>query len=147
MAVIDALNWDPRASIAVTDAITLLDNLQFTFTEALGDANAFLPGSVWVRWCPADPGSQRRATIPPILGLHGTSSIADYVLSWSMTESQPRVQSALSKGGLVLIDVDCDYLEDANGAPVSGSAATLAGLTASGGPGGIFRTWIHVTAG
>ena len=147
VATIEALNWDPRAPIAVVDAMTLLQNLQLTFTEALGEANAFLAHSVWVRFCPADPGAQRRATIPSIVGLHGTPSIADRVLGWGMTESSTRVQSALSKGGLILVDVDCDYLEDASGAPVSGSGAALAGIPASGAPGGIFRTWIQVSAG
>jgi hypothetical protein len=145
-ATIDRVNWNPNASVAAAEALTLLQSLQFTFTQALADANVFFANCVWVRWCPADPGSQRRATIPPVLGLHGTPSTADFVLTWTMTESPARVQGGLSKGGLVLIDIDCDYLEDATGAQVSGSAAALAGITGPAVPGGIFRTWIQVAA-
>jgi hypothetical protein len=46
-----------------------------------------------------------------------------------------------------VIDLDCDYIVDASGADVSGSAAILAGGKPPVRPGGIFRTWIQVLAG
>jgi hypothetical protein len=49
-------------------------------------------------------------------------------------------------GALIVIDLDCDYLVDADGRPVSGSAGALVGSTTFA-PGGIFRTWIQVQAG
>jgi hypothetical protein len=57
------------------------------------------------------------------------------------------VQNALKNGGLIVVDLDCDYIVDANGADVSGSAAIMAGGKPPVRAGGIFRTWIPVLAG
>ena len=51
-----------------------------------------------------------------------------------------------SPSALVLIDVDCAYLVDVDGRPVSSSAAKLGGAEVTP-PGGIFRTWLSVKPG
>ena len=56
------------------------------------------------------------------------------------------MQSALRNGGLIVIDLDCDYLFDREGNPISGSAGELVESKAFA-PGGIFRTWIQVRPG
>jgi hypothetical protein len=66
---------------------------------------------------------------------------------WKLADAPATVQNSLRNGGLIVIDLDCDYIVDASGADVSGSAAILAGGKPPVRPGGIFRTWIQVLAG
>ena len=44
--------------------------------------------------------------------------------------------------GVISIDLDCGYLREANGDPVSGSPGRMLRLAPPYPPGGIFRTWI-----
>jgi hypothetical protein len=66
---------------------------------------------------------------------------------WRAADSANLSTPALKSGGLILIDLDCDYIFDADGQAVSGSASVLAGGKPPVRPGGIFRSWIQVAAG
>jgi hypothetical protein len=47
-------------------------------------------------------------------------------------------------GGSIQIDIDCDYLMNRSGRPVSGSASPLIGLKGPFPPGGILRLTIAI---
>jgi hypothetical protein len=146
--MIRAVNWNPRTPIPIPTAIKVLSSLQFAFTAALGPATPFLPGSVWVRLVPPAPIATVAApTLAPVLALHGTTTIANNLVVWQLSDLGATVTNALKSGGLILVDLDCDYIVDSTGADVSGSAAILAGQKPPVRPGGIFRTWIQVSAG
>jgi hypothetical protein len=143
---------DPRgqlepAPIPIPTAIKVLST-RFAFTGALGQATPFLPGALWVRLVPPTPTATVAApTLAPVLALHGTTTISNNLVVWQLSDPAAAVTNALKSGGLILIDLDCDYIVDSTGADVSGSAGILAGQKPPVRPGGIFRTWIQVSAG
>lgn len=146
--MIKAVNWNPRTQVPIATAAKLLSTLEFAFTAALGPATAFLTGAIWVRIALPTPTATTAApTLSPILALHGTTTISSNLVIWRLSDPTTAVTAALRSGGLVLVDLDCDYIVDASGADVSGSAAILAGQQPPVRPGGIFRTWIQVAAG
>jgi hypothetical protein len=146
--MIRAVNWDPRVIVPIGTAEKLLESLEFAFTAALGAANAFLPQAAWVRIAPATPAATVAApTLSPVQTVHGTTSISGEVVVWRITDPLAAVATALQNGGLILVDLDCDYIVDGAGALVSGSASLLAGAKPPVRPGGIFHTWIQVAAG
>ena len=148
LTMIRAVNWNPRTPVPIATAIKVLSSLQFQFTAALGPATPFLPGALWVRLVPPTPTATTAApTLAPVLALHGTTTISNNLVVWQFSDAAATVQTALRSGGLILIDLDCDYVVDSTGADVSGSAGILAGQKPPVRPGGIFRTWIQVTAG
>jgi hypothetical protein len=103
---------------------------------------------MWVRLAP--PTAVATGAVPtlsPVLALHGATTIQNNLVIWQLADSTATVQYALRSGGLILVDLDCDYIVDATGADVSGSAGILAGQKPPVRPGGIFRTWIQVSAG
>jgi hypothetical protein len=146
--MIRGVNWNPRAQIPIQTAVRVLSDLEFIFTAELGPANAFLQQAVWVRLAQPTPASSLAApSLQPILALHGAASISGDRVIWKLSDPNSSVTNALKSGGLILIDLDCDYLADASGADVSGSAAILAGLKPPVRPGGIFRSWLQVAVG
>ena len=148
LTMIRAVNWNPRTVIPIATAIKLLSSLQFAFTAALGPATPFLPGAVWIRLVPPTPTATTAApTLAPVLAIHGTTTISNNLVVWQLSDAAATVQTGLRLGGLILIDLDCDYIVDSTGADVSGSAGILAGQKPPVRPGGIFRTWIQVSAG
>jgi hypothetical protein len=146
--MVRAVNWNPRTAVPLQTAIKLLSDLEIAFTAALGPASPFLPGAIWVRLAPPTPTATVAApTLAPVLALHGTTQLSNNLVIWKLGDAAATVQNSLKNGGLILIDLDCDYIVDANGADVSGSAAILAGSKPPVRPGGIFRSWIQVLAG
>jgi hypothetical protein len=146
--MIRAVNWNPRTAVPLATAIKTLTQLEIAFTAALGAESPFLPGAMWVRFVPPTPVATAAApTLAPVLALHGTTAISGNLVIWKLADATATVQNSLKGGGLVLIDLDCDYVVDANGVDVSGSAAILASEKPPVRPGGIFRTWIQVTQG
>jgi hypothetical protein len=146
--MIRAVNWNPRTTVPIATALTVLSNLEIAFTAALGPASPFLPGAMRVRLEPPTAAATVAApTLAPILALHGTTQISNNLVIWKLADPPASVQNALKTGGLIVVDLDCDYIVDANGADVSGSAAIMAGGKPPVRAGGIFRTWISVLAG
>jgi hypothetical protein len=146
--MIRAVNWNPRTPVPIATAIKVLSALEFQFTAALDPATPFLPGALWVRLVPPTPTATTAApTLAPVLALHGTTTISNNLVVWQLSDAAATVQTALRLGGLILVDLDCDYIVDSTGADVSGSAGILAGQKPPVRPGGIFRTWIQVTGG
>jgi hypothetical protein len=144
--MIARVNWDPRTPVPLAEAAKLLESLEFLFTAALAPANPFLAQAVWVRCVPVPAPGIAAPSAQPVVGLVGTASISGDILAWKTAEA-PVVITALRTGGVILIDLDCDYVQDSTGAAVSGSAARLAGIASAIRPGGIFRSWIEVSAG
>ena len=139
--------WDPREPVPLPTALGLLQKLQIDFTGEIdaGKAAPFADLLCWVRLqLPAPRGTEFQ--LPPVTALQGKASFSASSFLWTLADDAGLVQSALRNGGLVVIDLDCDYLFDAEGNPVSGSAGELVGSKAFA-PGGIFRTWIQVQAG
>jgi hypothetical protein len=150
LTMIRAVNWNPRTPVPIPTAIKVLESLEFQFTAALGPATAFLPGAIWIRLVPPAPTATVAApTLAPVLALHGTTTISNNLVVWRLSDATATVTNALKSGGggLILVDLDCDYIVDSTGADVSGSAGILAGQKPPVRPGGIFRTWIQVSAG
>ena len=148
LTMIRAVNWNPRTAVPIATAIKVLSDLEIAFTAGLGPATPFLPGAMWVRLAPPTPTATAAApTLAPVLALHGTTQISNNLVIWKLADAVATVQNTLKSGGLILIDLDCDYIVDANGADVSGSAAIMAGSKPPVRAGGIFRTWIQVLAG
>jgi hypothetical protein len=146
--MIRAVNWNPAVPTPIANVLKLLEALQFAFTGPLLQANGLLPFAAWVRIVPPTPVATTAApTLPPVLALHGSLSVSGANAIWRNTEVSGPIPSALKSGGLILIDLDCDYVFDANGQAVSGSASLLAGGKPPVRPGGIFRSWIQVAAG
>ena len=149
LTMIRAVNWNPRTPIPIPTAIKVLESLEFQFTAALGPATAFLPGAIWIRLVPPTPAATAAPTLAPVLALHGTTTISNNLVVWRLSDATATLTNALKSGGggLILVDLDCDYIVDSTGADVSGSAGILAGQKPPVRPGGIFRTWIQVSAG
>ena len=146
--MIRAVNWKPGAQVQLATALKLLEALQFAFTAPLAAANALVPFAAWVRLVPPTPVATIAApSLAPVLALHGDVAISGNNAVWRLADSTTTVSAALRTGGLILIDLDCDYIFDANDAVVSGSASLIAGAKPPVRPGGIFRSWIQVAAG
>jgi hypothetical protein len=146
--MVHAVSWNPTVQIPASTVLKLLTNLQIAFTAPLGAATRFAPAAAWVRFAPPTPIATLAApSLQPIVALHGNVVISGSTVAWRLTDDTNAVTAALRTGGLVLVDLDCDYIVDANGAVVSGSASLLAGGKPPVRPGGIFRTWIQVAAG
>jgi hypothetical protein len=100
---------------------------------------------IWVRMA-IPPRAQIATALSPVFPLRGKVSMDGEQILWSVAEDLTAVGSLVSGGGLVLIDLACDYLFDVDGRPVSGSAHALHGVEPVV-PGGILRVWITVRAG
>jgi hypothetical protein len=127
----------------------LLQQLEFDFTGPIDAARAqqFADLVCWVRiQLPVGASVFTPSQIPPVEALHGKASVNPSSFLWTLADDPQLVLQTLRTGGLILIDLDCDYILDANGNPVSGSAGQFVGSTAFA-PGGIFRTWIQVLRG
>jgi hypothetical protein len=146
--MIRSVNWNPAAPTPISTVLKLLEALQVAFTGPLAQASALLPFAAWIRIVPPTPVATAAApTLPPVLALHGSLVVSGANAVWRSAENPSTVSSALKSGGLILIDLDCDYVFDANGQATSGSASLLAGGKPPVRPGGIFRSWIQVAAG
>jgi hypothetical protein len=140
------VSWDPLTALAIPAALEALGQLSIQFSAPLDAdrAGGFLPFLAWVRCQPFAATGQ--GALPPLVALRGKPGLSGPTFTWSLEEDPQAVTRVLAAGGLVVLDLDCDYLVDANGQPVSGSAGALAGSEV-GGPGGIFRAWLQVQAG
>jgi hypothetical protein len=150
LTMVRAVNWDPRTAIPIATAIKTLSSLEIEFTAALGPATPFLLGAMWVRLAPPTATATATGALPtlsPVLALHGATTIQNNLVIWQLADPTTTVENALKDGGLIRVDLDCDYIVDANGADVSGSAGIMAGQKPPVRPGGIFRTWMQVLAG
>ena len=140
------LSWDPRVPLNFLEALDALQRLAVVFSKPLdaGRAKAFVSQLAWVR-CQT-PRTQTQLPANPLFPLQGKVRIAAETFNWAAADDPAVVRGILSAGGLVLFDLDCDYLVDADGRPVSGSAGFLADIEPAR-PGGIFRTWLQVRPG
>lgn len=87
---------------------------------------------------------QSRTAATPMHGLRGRMFVEGPQVVWRLTDDPSIALKMLSIGAQVLIDLDCNYLFDTDGQPVSGSAGALIGRKEGIWPGGIFRTWMTV---
>ena len=79
----------------------------------------------------------------PVRPVTGHSNIDGDTLLWTTSEDPGKlVEEFRRAGGIIYVDVACDYLRDQNNQPVAGSALRLIGSDPPFAPGGIFRAWI-----
>jgi hypothetical protein len=141
LAHVSGLNFNPATSHPLNAVIPLLQSLVFEFSRPLdpGFSSQFQQGLVSVIY--EDPSALTVTYVP------GGWNVAGNQLLWSIT---PAAASALggmlTAGSRVRIEVNCDYLLDAAGLPVSGSALRVAkpSSTSALPPGGVFRSWIYM---
>jgi hypothetical protein len=140
--VVIKLGWDPLEAVPINQAMAILRQATLIFSRPLDEARAepFAPFIGWVRYTVGTGAS-------PVRAIHGAVKIDGEELIWSLQEEVGAILEIFkSNEGLILIDIDCDYLFDAEGRPVSGGTGGLFQVDDRR-PGGIFRTWISVRAG
>jgi hypothetical protein len=147
LAFVEELNWDPRQTVPFDQAVSILKELRFTFSRPLdpGRLDGIERFIVWVRLAADPKGTGVLGTLNP---LRGNVKISDQLLIWAGRDDPEGLRRVIasSPSALVMIDVDCGYLIDVDGRPVSASAAKLGGAEVTP-PGGIFRTWLPVKGG
>jgi hypothetical protein len=136
--------------MTVPTAMQLLQGFAIEFTDAIDAdrARGFerLVGWVRLQLPVAASGPFSTPSLPPLVALHCRTGFTQSGFFWILSDPPATVQNLLVNGALIVIDLDCDYIFDLKGRPVSGSgAAILGGDTFA--PGGIFRTWIQVQPG
>jgi collagen triple helix repeat protein len=153
LARVLGVNWDVLSAVPPSELPRMLGQLIIDFDRPLGNLPNIGP-VVWVRLLPSGSAGPFGSPGGSVIHVNGIASVNNgNLLMWQLTDPPDNVTKALQGGGFVLIDVDCDYLADATGQPVSGSATRLAngiGVVPSAKifpPGGIFRTWISVSPG
>jgi len=145
IAVVERLSWKPTQPLNFTELLTVLigdaGGLRFTFTRELDETSPrpFVDVLVLVTFRPKDSAQAVRA-------LAGTATVKGTDVVWKSTDTAAKLRELLSPpSGTLSIDLDCGYLRDAGGAPVSGSPLRMLGLPEPYAPAGIFRTWIFKT--
>ncbi len=138
------LSWPPSEPAPVAELPAILKQFLFTFSAALdeGRAKLFLPGLVQVRF---ESAARAQQNLTPLVALRGSTAVEGENVAWLLADDVTTIVRA-GVGGLVTIDLACDYLVDRQGRPVSGTAHAIAGFATPAIPGGIFRTWIRVVA-
>jgi hypothetical protein len=140
ITVLGKLDWDPQQTLPAADAIALLrQGLRFIFSRKLDPeiVKRFSRTLVLVTFRPRPIG--------PAIVVNGAASVASAnpdILVWKTSDDPDALTTATKGTGIFSIDLDCGYLVDADGRPVSGSTSALLGLPPPSLPGTIFRTWL-----
>ncbi|HEX2049291.1 MAG TPA: hypothetical protein VHJ34_01510, partial [Actinomycetota bacterium] len=133
------LSWDPTAPVPLDGLPSLLKSLGIAFSARLDAEHAarFAPlvVVVWIR--PRAGG--------PVRPVPGSVRVAENVVRFAGSLPQESFEELRQAGGLVVIDVACDYLLDEKGRPVSSSTAALFRDVQLALPGGIARLGVVVT--
>ena len=134
------VNWDPNRVFKIEELIAMFSQtaIRFTFSRPLDEqfSRAFSRTLVQVTFRGQDLVGQMRS-IP------GQATVKDTDVIWTPILLPPQLREMYSQvSGLVSFDLDCGYVRDADGNPVSGSPSRLLGLRGPYPPSGIFRTWM-----
>jgi hypothetical protein len=141
--VLKDLSWEPTTPQTPAEARSTLGRLAFAFDRDLD------PGPIERRaaqlvnaWFSTDQ------PLDPARVVRGTAKIDANTVVWACDPADlPRLlQAATQAGGTVLIDLNCDFVIDRDGQPVSACSSTLIGRHLPR-PGGILRTWLEIRKG
>ncbi|HET6985311.1 MAG TPA: hypothetical protein VFI00_01805 [Kribbella sp.] len=138
VTTLKGLNWDPVASIGIGEVPGLLERLVLDWSSDL-DPEFFKRFSSVAVQVLVLPGTDAR----PVLHPAHTVVLEANQLTISVAVEQS-TNSLKELGGVVLVDVVCDYLIDRNGRPVSSSQAAITGAEDFPTPGGLMRLTIRV---
>jgi hypothetical protein len=80
--------------------------------------------------------------------VRGTANVDANQVVWSCDPADlgRLLETAAQTGGTVLLDLNCDFVLDREGRPVSACSSTLIGAHLPR-PGGILRTWLRIRRG
>ncbi len=141
VTTLKGINWDPVALLGIGDVPGLLERLVLDWSGDL-EAEFFKRFSSVAVQVLVLPGTDAL----PVLHPAHTVSIAANQLSISVS-AQQSINALKELGGVVLVDVVCDYLMDRSGRPVSSSQAAITGAEDFPTPGGLMRLTIRVRRG
>jgi hypothetical protein len=146
VGVVEAINWEPEQAVTHAEAAKRLAKLQFRFsaTPQRDRAAPFLQQLVRVHFT----ARHEEQGLQTLIRIVGETMIEEDTLTWQAVMRAETLATALGKSGsdAVFIELVCDLLLDDKGVPFSGTAARLAGAEGPLMPGGIFRSWMRLTA-
>ena len=137
------LPWDPDSQINANTAAGILSKMTIGLSRNLNPdvLRPHLAEAVWVRY-------QTGGRLSPVKAIRGQIRVAQGAeMVWVMLDdANIFIRELAEVGGLVTIEVDCDWLIDDQGLPFSSSSAAFGGAKHFT-PGGRFRTWMRVGSG
>ena len=141
MTTLKGINWDPVVLLGIGDVPGLLERLVLDWSSDL-EAEFFKRFSGVAVQVLVLPGTDAL----PVLHPPHTVAVQANQLTISVS-AQQSINSLKELGGVVLVDVVCDYLMDRSGRPVSSSQAAITGSEDFPTPGGLMRLTIRVKRG
>jgi hypothetical protein len=141
LGTLRGLNWKPEVVQTPASTRKLLGALVFTFDRELdprpSDGRAAQIVNAWF-W--------NEAPLPPDRTVRGTVKIDGPRVVWTCDPNDMGLvlEGSTQTGGTVLLDLNCDFVLDRDGQPVSACSAQLAGGKPLPRPGGILRTWLQI---
>jgi hypothetical protein len=140
LGVLKGLSWKPVAPQTLAAARKTLGGMTFTFDRELDPAP--LDGraaQILTAWFSTDQ------PLDPARIVRGAVKIDANRVIWAADPADlGRVlEAAPQTGGTVLLDLNCDFVIDRDGQPVSACSSTLIGHHLPR-PGGILRTWLQI---
>jgi hypothetical protein len=140
LTFLQGLGWDLAKPVTRQDARALVGRLQLSWSGPV-DANRFLPfeqAAVHVFSAPA------RSQFPVRALARGVKATRN-LLVVSVVPDGEGFNELLEVGGVLFVDVVCDYLLDAEGRPFSSSLGPLlTGRTETLAPGGLMRLALRI---
>ena len=148
-AVIAKVNWRHDATLAASEAATLLQALKCNLSRSLHpELQSASPDVVQVWFEPLSKGTAATGQAGPplaILTLNGDVQATPQTLSWVCAHPAGLLSESLARGGRVLIRIHCGYLYDAKRRPFSAALdAILQPLDTLHLPGGVLESWFFI---
>jgi len=135
------VNWDITGRFAAEEGLAIVSEFRATFSDAI-NRSQLRPFASTVMTVLTLPDSRSGG---PVRRINGATDVDGDTLIFKPFGISDRIRSELSEvGGSIQIDIDCDYLMNRQGLPVSGSASPLIGLKGPFPPGGILRLSIAI---
>ncbi len=147
-AIIARVNWTHAATLAATEAATLLQALKCNLSRSLhADLQTAPPQVVQVWFEPLSKGAAAGQAGPPlpILTLNGDVQVTPQTLVWVAATPAGTLSETLTRGGRILIRIHCGYLYDAKRRPFSAALdAILQQMDTLRFPGGVLESWFFI---
>lgn len=140
LTVLKGLSWEPRQAIPFDRAGEVLRELAFVFDRNLDPSRAEgREGQIVTAWFLAE------APLSSALVIRGRVKIGDNQVVWSAIDDDIRlvIQRVRQQPATVLLDLNCDFVIDEAGRPVSACSSTLVDVHLPR-PGGILRAWLLI---
>ncbi len=138
------VSWQQGETVRAKDALDWLGKLTFELSGQPGSEMLERQPQIVQVWFEAGRPGQRFEQLPPIVALHGRSTLDPSLLIWSLEDDPETVLTLFGQGGRVLIRVHCGHLFDETGRPFSAALDAVTGIKAPHLPGGVFESWFFV---